>query len=148
MISNQVLATVLAVSAALPVEDTPEVKAAKAQFEAQFRAAEQGMHAQLAPVQGPEQYLADDADVAEAKERFSRIFEATEQRDEYHAKLAQYKEMMYRQYFAYHAANPYYHQGAGYAPYMHNGFNGFNGYNMWNLGYNGYNNWAHPQYYY
>merc|ERR1711937_853236 len=45
-----VLASVLAFASALPIEDTPEVAAAKAEFAAAFAAAEAGEHAALAPV--------------------------------------------------------------------------------------------------
>merc|ERR1711892_1161165 len=45
-----ILASFLAVSTALPIEDTPEVVAAKAEFSAAFAAAEKGEHAALAPV--------------------------------------------------------------------------------------------------
>merc|ERR1711892_281839 len=43
-------ASFLAVATALPIEDTPEVAAAKAEFSAAFAAAEKGEHAALAPV--------------------------------------------------------------------------------------------------
>merc|ERR1711892_1583151 len=43
-------ASFLAVATALPIEDTPEVVAAKAEFSAAFAAAEKGEHAALAPV--------------------------------------------------------------------------------------------------
>merc|ERR1711937_155089 len=45
-----VLASVLTFASALPIEDTPEVAAAKAEFAAAFAAAEAGEHAALAPV--------------------------------------------------------------------------------------------------
>merc|ERR1711937_174038 len=45
-----VLASVLAFASALPIEETPEVAAAKAEFAAAFAAAEVGEHAALAPV--------------------------------------------------------------------------------------------------
>merc|ERR1712106_584714 len=45
-----ILASFLAVASALPIEDTPEVVAAKAEFSAAFAAAEKGEHAALAPV--------------------------------------------------------------------------------------------------
>merc|ERR1711892_935582 len=52
-----ILASFLAVASALPIEDTPEVAAAKAEFSSAFAAAEKGEHAALAPVntdvQGP-----------------------------------------------------------------------------------------------
>merc|ERR1712106_865993 len=45
-----ILASLLAVATALPIDDTPEVAAAKAEFSAAFTAAEKGEHADLAPV--------------------------------------------------------------------------------------------------
>merc|ERR1711892_787335 len=45
-----ILTSLLAVATALPIEDTPEVAAAKAEFSAAFAAAEKGDHAALAPV--------------------------------------------------------------------------------------------------
>merc|ERR1711892_664093 len=48
--NSLILASFLAVATALPIEDTPEVAAAKAEFSAAFAAAEKGEHAALAPV--------------------------------------------------------------------------------------------------
>merc|ERR1711892_1347246 len=48
--NSLILASLLAVATALPIEDTPEVAAAKAEFSAAFAAAEKGEHAALAPV--------------------------------------------------------------------------------------------------
>merc|ERR1712106_1275808 len=48
--NSLILASFLAVASALPIEDTPEVAAAKAEFSAAFAAAEKGEHAALAPV--------------------------------------------------------------------------------------------------
>merc|ERR1712123_374304 len=48
--NSLILAAFLAVATALPIEDTPEVAAAKAVFSAAFAAAEKGEHAALAPV--------------------------------------------------------------------------------------------------
>merc|ERR1711892_1538948 len=48
--NSLILASFLAVATALPIEDTPEVVAAKAEFSAAFAAAEKGEHAALAPV--------------------------------------------------------------------------------------------------
>merc|ERR1711892_318969 len=47
--NSLILAAFLAVATALPIEDTPEVAAAKAEFSAAFAAAEKGEHAALAP---------------------------------------------------------------------------------------------------
>merc|ERR1712123_39482 len=48
--NSLIIASFLAVATALPIEDTPEVFAAKAEFSAAFAAAEKGEHAALAPV--------------------------------------------------------------------------------------------------
>merc|ERR1712123_220449 len=48
--NSLILASFLAVATSLPIEDTPEVVAAKAEFSAAFAAAEKGEHAALAPV--------------------------------------------------------------------------------------------------
>merc|ERR1712106_1298051 len=48
--NSLILAVFLAVATALPIDDTPEVAAAKAEFSAAFTAAEKGEHADLAPV--------------------------------------------------------------------------------------------------
>merc|ERR1711892_1312193 len=48
--NSLILASFLAVATAPPIEDTPEVAAAKAEFSAAFAAAEKGEHAALAPV--------------------------------------------------------------------------------------------------
>merc|ERR1711892_1585464 len=48
--NSLILASFLAVATALPIEDTPEVAAAKAEFSAAFAAAEKGEYAALAPV--------------------------------------------------------------------------------------------------
>ena len=66
----------MAVAAAVPIEDTPEVAAAKAEFAAAFAAAEAGEHAALAPVQGATAYLADLPEVAEAKAAHAAVFDA------------------------------------------------------------------------
>merc|ERR1711935_1098508 len=47
---TMILTSLLAVANTLPIEDTPEVAAAKAEFSAAFVAAEKGEHAALAPV--------------------------------------------------------------------------------------------------
>merc|ERR1712020_454430 len=70
-----IFATVLAVAAAVPLEDTDEVKAAKAEFAAAFAAAEAGEHIALRPAAVASTYLADDADVAEAKAAFQAVFD-------------------------------------------------------------------------
>merc|ERR1712086_845981 len=76
------LVFVLAVAAAAPLEDTPEVVAAKAEFQAAFDAAVAGEHAALAPVNNDIQaeqiagaYLDDVEEVANAKASFKAAFE-------------------------------------------------------------------------
>merc|ERR1711935_172124 len=66
----------------LPIEDTEEVAAAKAEFAELFAAAEAGDHAALAPVntdlqatQIPSAYIDDTEDVAAAKAAFNEAFE-------------------------------------------------------------------------
>merc|ERR1711936_784101 len=75
----------LSAVAALPLEDTVEVKEAKAAFMGAFEAAEAGEHAKLAPlnndVQTPQiatAYMADTAEVAEAKKAFLLEFKNVE----------------------------------------------------------------------
>merc|ERR1711962_1550613 len=77
----------LAMAAAAPIEDTPEVAEAKATFNAAFAAAEAGEHAALRPdalhpvnndVQAPQiasAYLDDAEDVAAAKAAFQAAFD-------------------------------------------------------------------------
>merc|ERR1712198_322813 len=69
----------------LPIEDTEEVAAAKAEFAELFSAAEAGDHAALAPVnrdvqatQIPAAYIEDTEDVAAAKAAFHEAFEEAE----------------------------------------------------------------------
>ena len=78
----QVLTAVIAVAAASPLEDTPEVAAAKAEFHAAFNAAVNGELAALTPVnndvqaeQIPNAFLDDDEDVAAAKASFKVAFD-------------------------------------------------------------------------
>merc|ERR1712098_556512 len=77
----------LAMAAAAPIEDTPEVTEAKATFKAAFAAAEAGEHAALRPdalhpvnndVQAPQiasAYLDDVEEVAAAKAEFQAAFD-------------------------------------------------------------------------
>lgn len=76
------IASVLAVASSAPLEDTAEVAAAKATFNAAFAAAEAGEHSALAPVnddvqaaQIASEYLADSEDVAAAKAAFQAAFD-------------------------------------------------------------------------
>lgn len=66
----------MAVAAAVPIEDTPEVAAAKEAFLAAFAQAEAGDHASLAPAPVASAYLADEPEVAEAKAAFMKTFDA------------------------------------------------------------------------
>merc|ERR1711935_757994 len=72
-----ILTSLLAVATALPIEDTPEVVAAKAEFSAAFAAAEKGEHAALAPVNtdvqapAPVHVIPEPAAVAAAPAAFS-----------------------------------------------------------------------------
>merc|ERR1712083_280557 len=77
------LTSLLAVASSLPLEDTPEVAAAKVEFQAAFDAASAGDHAALAPVNNDLQaeqialsYLADSEDVAAAKAEFLAAFDS------------------------------------------------------------------------
>merc|ERR1711970_573281 len=71
-----IFATILAVATAIPIEDTPEVKAAKEAFAAAFAQAEAGDHADLATAPVATAYLADEAEVADAKAAFKATFDA------------------------------------------------------------------------
>merc|ERR1719300_2088939 len=73
------------VAAALPLEDTVEVKEAKEAFHTVYKSVEAGEHVNLMPVnndvQAPQisnMYLDDTADVAEAKEAFHAEFKNVE----------------------------------------------------------------------
>merc|ERR1712142_1159707 len=70
-----IFATWVAVAAAIPIEDTEEVKAAKAEFATAFAAVEAGEHAALAPAPVATAYLADLPEVAEAKDAFRVVFD-------------------------------------------------------------------------
>merc|ERR1712117_878821 len=70
-------AVVLSVASAIPIEDTPEVAAAKEAFATVYKTVEAGEHINMMPVnndvQAPQianMYLDDTVDVAEAKEKF------------------------------------------------------------------------------
>merc|ERR1712106_1302915 len=75
--NSLILASFLAVATALPIEDTPEVAAAKAEFSAAFAAAEKGEHAALAPVNtdvqapAPVHVISEPAALAAAPTAFS-----------------------------------------------------------------------------
>merc|ERR1712168_223426 len=66
------------VASAMALEDTADVKAAKASFTAAFTAAETGAHASLAPAPVASSYLPDSAEVAAYKAGFAAAFAAAE----------------------------------------------------------------------
>merc|ERR1711983_224733 len=75
----------LSAAAALPLEDTAEVKAAKDAFATVYKTVEAGEHINLMPVNNDVQapqianaYLDDTMDVAEAKEAFMAAFRNVE----------------------------------------------------------------------
>merc|ERR1712008_644541 len=77
-----IIASLLAFATALPIEDTADVAAAKAEFNAAFAAAEAGEHAALAPMNADAQaaqiaaaYLADVDEVAAAKAALQAAFD-------------------------------------------------------------------------
>merc|ERR1712106_1058823 len=77
-----IIASLLAFATALPIEDTADVAAAKAEFNAAFADAEAGEHAALAPVNADAQasqiaaaYIADAEEVAVAKAAFQAAFD-------------------------------------------------------------------------
>merc|ERR1712098_99102 len=72
-IKMKFLSALFLAASAAAIEDTADVKAAKASFNTAFTAAQAGAHASLAPVQGPTSYLADTADVAAAKAEFAGL---------------------------------------------------------------------------
>merc|ERR1712018_842381 len=140
------------VAPAMALEDTADVAAAKADFNAAFMAAEAGEHAALAPAPVASFYLADDAAVAEAKAAFAAAFAAAEKGE--HAALAPKPVealpvpelvapvapvaplLTYAGYGAglpyyngyYHGAYPYHYGYAGYHPYAAGYPYGFAGY--------------------
>merc|ERR1712106_972566 len=70
-----IFATVLAVAAAIPIEDTDDVKAAKVEFSAAFKAAQAGEHAKLAPAPVATAYLADLPEVSDARDAFRAVYD-------------------------------------------------------------------------
>merc|ERR1711976_51637 len=66
-----IFTTVLA-AAAVPLEDTVEVKVAKAEFSKAFARAQAGKHAELAP---SPTYLADLPEVAQARDEFRAVWD-------------------------------------------------------------------------
>merc|ERR1712055_534401 len=113
-IKMKFLSALFLAASAAAIEDTADVKAAKASFNTAFEAAKAGAHAGLAPVQGPTSYLADAADVAAAKADFAASFAAVVPA---YAAAAQfyngYYGGFYNGYYPHHAAYNY----AGYHPY-------------------------------
>merc|ERR1711884_114010 len=110
-----IFATVLAVAAAVPLEDTEEVKAAKAEFAAAFAAAEAGEHAALRPAAVATAYLADLPDVAEAKAAFQAVFDKYAAGEVALPVAAPYWNNYYGGYPYAHAGYPYAHAGYPYA---------------------------------
>merc|ERR1712240_115632 len=86
LITMKFLIALCLVASAMALEDTADVKAAKASFNAAFTAAQAGAHASLAPAPVASSYLADSADVAAAKADFAAAFAAAEAGE--HAALA------------------------------------------------------------
>merc|ERR1711935_1145853 len=119
-----IFATVLAVAAAIPIEDTEEVKAAKAEFATAFAAAVAGEHAAHAPAAVATAYLADLPEVAEAKDAFRVVF------DKYAA-----GEVALPVALAAPVAAPYW---PGAYPYAHSAYAGHYGYPYAHAGYAGY----------
>merc|ERR1711988_1719243 len=70
-----VFAALLATAAAIPIDDTADVAAAKAAFQAAFDDAVAGGLAAKQAAQIGSEYLADDAAVAEAKAAFQAAFD-------------------------------------------------------------------------
>ena len=131
----QVFATLLAVAAASPIDDTPEVKAAKEAFNAAFAAAEAGEHAALAPEQVATAYLADVPEVSDAKAAFMKTFDAYAN-GEIPAPVAPAAPVvpapvvsvaapyLYNNYYGYPAAHYGYYNNAAYGlnPYHYGGY--------------------------
>ena len=72
----QIVLSLACAAFAAPLEDTEDVKAAKATFQAAFDAAEKGEHAALAPAPVAEAYLDDTPDVAFVKANFVNQYNA------------------------------------------------------------------------
>merc|ERR1712029_749085 len=80
-----IFAVLFSIAAALPVEDTAEVAAAKEAFATVYKSVEAGDHINLMPVnndvqaaQIPNMYLDDTVDVAKAKDEFLAEFRNVE----------------------------------------------------------------------
>merc|ERR1712183_437567 len=86
LITMKFLIALCLVASAMALEDTADVKAAKASFNAAFTAAQAGAHASLRPAPVASSYLADSADVVAAKADFAAAFAAAEAGE--HAALA------------------------------------------------------------
>jgi len=74
----KVFFTLFGLALTAPIEDTAEVKAARALFEEAFAKAEKGEHASLSPVQIQPTYLADTPEVSASKANFQAYFNAVE----------------------------------------------------------------------
>jgi len=80
-----IFAVLFSIAAALPLEDTAEVAAAKEAFATVYKSVEAGEHINLRPVnndvqaaQIPNMYLDDTVDVAKAKDEFLTEFRSVE----------------------------------------------------------------------
>merc|ERR1711971_344373 len=119
-----IFATILAVTTAIPIEDTEEVKAAKAEHAAAHAAAE----ARVLGVPVASAYLADLPEVTEAKAAFQAVF------DKYAAgevALPVAPVHVVNPVVAAPAVAPYWHGAYPYAhaayPYAHTGYAGYYG---------------------
>lgn len=146
-----VVALLASAAAALPIEDAPEVAAAKAEFNAAFEDAAAGGLTAKQAAQIATAYLADTEDVAAAKAAFTAAFDdaaagglaAKQEPAPVHAVAAPapvainngYYGLPYNGYY-----NPY---------YAFNGLTGYAGYGYgYNNGYFGYNTLAYHPYAY
>ena len=130
----QVPLALIGAAAAAPLEDTVEVKAAKAEFMAAFEQAKAGEHMKLMPEPVVTSYLADTDDVAAAKTDFMKEFELTEKG--LHAEKAPkpLAPIAYAAPHTYMAASPLYYGAYASYPYYNNIY--------------AYNTWAHHPYSY
>merc|ERR1711963_560708 len=135
-----IFATLVALASASPIEDTPEVAAAKAEFQAAFDAATAGEHAALAPAPVATAYLADAPDVAEAKAAFMKTFEDVEA-GKVALPVAPVAPVVAAPQVLYNGLyHPHYYNG-----YAHHGYAGYYGYpGYYNGLYNGYYHAGYP----
>merc|ERR1712183_972653 len=86
LITMKFLIALCLVASAMALEDTADVAAAKANFDAAFGSNVAGAHASLRPAPVASSYLADSADVVAARADFAASFAAAEAGE--HAALA------------------------------------------------------------